>query len=268
MQKSIQGTLPPIVLVILLSVGGTARAKELFFPIVTHVGNYKSAMVILNPSEFRVSYYMKGLSPDEGGVGLSSTLQPNGRKGFSPDGEFNPKEFRGGWGFVKYSFLEVLPVDKERVESLRLLGWTQLALLGPSGEWIAVANIPAVEPALEFRVPGILYPEAEAAIAILNPSKEPIQIDLTLYHYRKPLSGSPYVQVTNTISIPPMQRLSQFLWELMTESKETPPERPLPWTSTSSTLRIRGSAPIAVGALLYYHSTGAFGNLPVVRVAQ
>ena len=159
------------------------------------------------------------------------------------------------------------------MENLRLLGWTQLLLLGPNEKWpadpensaIAVANIPAVEAALAFRVPGILRrkPEAEAAIAILNPSKEPIQIEVTLFHYNPQEHTEEDVQITNTLSVPPMKRLTRFLWELMTEGKDDPPQRPM--LSYRSTLHIRGSAPIAVGALLYY-SNGTFGNLPVVRV--
>ena len=49
----------------------------------------------------------------------------------------------------------------------------------------------------------------------------------------------------------------------MTEGQGDPPERPM--HSRYSSLSIRGSAPIAVGALLYYRN-GTFGNLPVVRV--
>ena len=181
-------------------------------------------------------------------------------------------EWRRGWARFRYRFLGVPDADKERVESLRLLAWTELILLerrgwrGDPNPVIAVANIPAVEAALEFRVPGIVQRElreAEAAIAILNPSEEPVRIEVTLSYYNS--GGAEDIQIKNLLSVPPMDRLSRFLWELMTEGKEDPPERPT--RSYRSTLHIRGSTPIAVGALLYYPN-GLFANLPVMRVVR
>ena len=106
------------------------------------------------------------------------------------------------------------------MEDLRLLAWTELILLerkgccDPNNPVRAVANIPAVEPALEFKVSGFLredrraqgIPEAELAIAILNPSEEPIQIEATLFH-----RFDEDIQIKNTLSVPPMDRLSWFL---------------------------------------------------------
>ena len=103
------------------------------------------------------------------------------------------------------------------------------------------------------------------AIAILNPSEEPIQIEVTLFYHGEVSSSGPDAWVKNTLSVPPMKRLSRFLWELMIEGKDDLPERPP--RAYQSSLCIQGSAPIAVAALLYYPN-GVFGNLPVVRVAQ
>ena len=61
-------------------------------------------------------------------------------------------------------------------------------------------------------------------------------------------------------------RIRRFLGELMTDDSDNALELSLSWTSSRITLDIRGSAPIAVGALLYSRVTGVFGNLPVVRV--
>lgn len=261
-------------LAVLLSVVGATwgTERELLFPIVTHVGKHRSTMFVLNPSsKYRVSYSMEARSPYVGGTGIQNTLEPNSIAGFGANFDFTPSDLRGGWGYVRYRFLGVPDADKERVKNLRLLAWTELILLkrdewigNPKNSVISVANIPATESALEFRVPGILRgePGTEVAIAILNPSEDPIQIEVTLFYNPDAPEG---VQVKNTSSVPPMSRLSRFLWELMTEGKDDPPERPT--HSSRSTLRIQGSAPIAVGALLYYPN-GVFGNLPVVRVDQ
>ena len=260
-----------VILAVLLSVVGPIQGaeREFLFPILTHVGNYRSRMVVMNPSKYSVSYHMKALSPSAGGSGVGGTLDPHSMSGFGANFDINPSDFRGGWGFVRYNFLGVPDADKERVERLRLVAWTELRLLEkehPLVPVIAIASIPAVEAALEFRVPGVFRRDEEAAIAILNPSEEPIQIEVTLYYYRRPVRNSPYVQVKNTLSVPPMARISRFLGELMTEDPDNPLELPLSWTSSRITLSIRGSAPIAVGALLYNRGTGAYGNLPVVRV--
>ncbi len=258
-----------VILVVLLSVVGPIRGaeRELLFPIVTHVGNYNSRMVVMNPSKYRVSYHIKGLSPGAGGSGSSGTLEPDSMSVFEPGPFLRRADFKGGWGFVRYSFLGVPDADKERAKRLRLLAWTELRLLDkehPLVPVIAIASIPAVEAALEFRVPGVFRRDEEAAIAILNPSEEPVQIEVTLHRYRRPVRNPPYVQVKNRLTVPPMERLSRFLGELMTEGKDDPLEVPPP--PNGSTLHIRGSAPIAVAALLYNHGTGAYGNLPVVRV--
>lgn len=264
-----------IVLTVLLSVVGVTKGatKELLFPIVTHVGAYDSRMVVLNPSEFSVTCRISGRRESGGGATLTATMSPNSMLSFGANSGINPSEFRGGWGVVKCGGISGVPDADMGRGALPLLAWTELTLLGPNEEWptdpqnsvIAVASIPAVEPALEFSVPGVFRKDQETAIAILNPSEEPIQIDVTLYHYRDPVSDTPYIQVTNTLSVPPMQRLSRFLGELMSEGQDKPLEVPWSWTSSRITLHIRGSAPIAVGALLYYRN-GLFGNLPVLRM--
>jgi len=262
-----------VILAVLVSVVGPTRGaeQELLFPIMTHVGNYSSRMVLLNPSKYSVRYRISARRSSGGGVSLNSTMDPNSMKGYRPDGDINPIDFTDGWGSLQYRYLEVPDADQERVKNLRLLAWTELTLLkrrgrtgDPANPVISVASIPAVEAALEFRVPGILQRDEEAAIAILNPSEEPVQIEVTLYRYRTPVRNPSYIQVINMPSVPPMERLIRFLAELMTEGKDDPLELPLP--PYQSTLHIRGSAPIAVGALLYNHGTGVFGNLPVVRV--
>ena len=228
-------------------------------------------MCVLNPTEYSVNIYMTGRRPNGGGSGVSSTMPPNSMKFFYPQHEWNFVDFRGGWGTLKYYFVGV-PAAKERVENPRLLAWTELVFRelggwssGPSNPVTAVTSIPAVEAALEFRVPGVLREDAEVAIAILNPSEDPIQIEVTLFRYRRPVPKSQHVQVKNMLSIPPRSRLNRFLGELMTEGKDDSLEFPPP--PNDSTLHIRGSAAIAVAALLYYRN-GTFGNLPVVRVEQ
>ena len=278
-ERVLQASTCIIIFAALLSVIGIARGtdRELLFPIVTHVGHFDSVMFVLNPTEYRVTYRLHGEAPGSLGITLdnpASPMPPHSMRSFRPDGDINPVEYRGGWGSLKYRFLEVPPADKERVKNLRLLAWTELRLSelshrpGPINLVTAIASIPAVEAALEFKVPGVFQKDKETAIAILNPSKEPIRIDVILHHYREPISGAPDIQVTNTLSLPPMQRLSGFLRELMSEGKDNPLEFPLSWAPKRSILHIRGSAPIAVGALLYYRPGGVFGNLPVVRVGQ
>ncbi len=270
----------PAVLAIWIFVVGAAKSaeKEILFPIVTHVGNHNSYLYMLNPSS---KYWMRGeleeRSPGRGGSHKPINIAPGSMSSSFPNWDFaGPGEWKRGWARARYHFTGVSEADKERVENLRLLAWTELILLerkgwrgDPTNPLLAVASIPAVEPALEFRVAGIHRknpraegePEAEAAIVILNPSEEPIQIEVTLFHY----NNEEEVQVKNTLSVPPMDRLSRFLWELMTEGKDDPPERPE--RSSRSTLHIRGGAPIAVAALLYYPD-GVFANLPVVRVGD
>ena len=273
-----------IVLAVLLSVVGSIRGeiREIFFPIVTHAESdqgpaYRSNLFLLNSSEYSVKGDLLEASPGTGRSHKDLTIAPNSMSGSLPNWDFGGLgEWRSGWARFRYRFVDVPDADKERVSKLRLLAWTELKLFkrggwsgDPTNPVVGVANLPAVEAALEFRVPGILRREpekpAEAAIAILNPSEEPIQIEVTLFHYNPKEHNEKDVQITNMLSVPPMDRLSRFLWELMTEGREDPPARPL--HSYRSTLRIRGSAPIAVGALLYYRN-GTFGNLPVVRVDQ
>ena len=263
-----------VALAVLLSLVGAARGaeKELLFPIVTHVGSHWSSLVMLNPSsKYEVSGHLDEESPDRGSSGHPITVAPNAATGSFPNWDFSGfGEWRRGWARLRYCFLGVPDADKERVEKLHLLAWTRLVRLerpgwlgDPTNSVVAVANIPAVEAALEFRVLGFHRrdPEAEAAVAILNPSEDPIQVEVTLFYY-----NAEEAQIKNTLSVPPMDRLSRFVWELMTEGQDDPPERPT--RLHRSTLRIRGSAPIAVGALQYFPSTGVFGNLPVVRVDQ
>ena len=196
-KKILQASTCIVVFASLLSVIGTTRGneRELLFPIVTHVGRYDSVMFVLNPTEYSVIYRLHGEAPGSGGVTVvnsASPMPPHSMSSFRPDGDINPVEYKGGWGSLKYRFLEVPAADKERVKNLHLLAWTELRLSelshrpGPINPVTAIASIPAVEGALEFEVPGVFQRDKETAIAILNPSEESIQIDVVLYHYGYP----------------------------------------------------------------------------------
>ena len=243
---------------------------ELLFPVMTNVGNHHSTLFLLNPSEFtadgRLEEYSAGAMTDQAYI----TVDPNSMSSNVRNGDFSdPGEWNRGWGVFTYRFSGDSEADRERLLKQRLLGWTQLVFFDPE-KWmgdptdsvVAVANIPAVQAAPEFRVPGILRsdPEAEVALSILNPSGEPIEAEATLFYHNE---EGEQIELRNTLTVPPMDRVSRFLWELMTEGQDDPMERPL--GVDRSSLRIRGSAPIGVGALLYYPN-GVFGNLPVERV--
>ena len=279
-----------VILAVLLSLSGTVvgqggevhYSKNLYFQILTQDGPHHSTLFVLNPFEYEiVGEWEEHPGPNSTATHSPDLLNPNAWRSIFPEWQSlttGPQDWRCGWAIFKYRFR--VPADeKERGESLRLLGWTRLILLererqgphiqeiDPTNPVIAVANIPTVEAALEFKVPGILRSEprrAEAAISILNPWRGPVQIEVTLFYQdAKRRRDAEDVQITNRLELPYSDRLSRFVWELMTKGKDDPPERAT--ELYRSTLHIRGSAPIAVGALLYYPN-GVFGTLPVVSV--
>ena len=234
--------------------GSVARAEDkiLYFPILTHVGDFRSVLKIMNPSEYKVRYKLRATSPVGGTLNVRGTLRPFRGQGVRASGDLNFIRRQGGWGLVRYHFLEA-----EETDSLNIIGWTELSF-GEFGNPISTTNIPAVEAALEFRVPAIWDDKSETAVAILNPSKESVQIDVTLLLWKDR-------EIRNRLSIVPESRLSRFLWELVSEGQEQKPDRPFD-TEHHAQLHIRADTPIAVGALHYYHSTGTFAALPVVAV--
>ena len=132
----------------------------------------------------------------------------------------------------------------------------------PTDSVVAVANIPAVQAAAEFRVPGFSAANRRQKWhwAILNPSEEPIEVEATLFYHNE--EGSHLNSRTHS-TVPPMDRVSRFLWELMTEGPERSHGaasgfRPQFVAHSRQRTHWRGSI-----ALL---PEWRFGNLPVERV--
>lgn len=247
MKKILRGFIWTGILTSFLGLGLTKISvqQELVFPFVTTIAGYRTDLVVLNPEDEsrNVSAVIRVYDRGIGRRTASFQLHSNSIFSYAPWADLVPPKYNG-WARLTYW------------SPVRFSAWSELRLVNPTPP--TIVQIPAVEPALEFHVAGILEEDQETALSIVNPSEMQVRIDVTLF------DAGGVVEIENALEIPPLKRLSRFLWELLTEGTTNPPERPS--DGQIRTLRVRGNIPIAMGALRFFPTSGAFFNLPVVRI--
>lgn len=147
----------------------------------------------------------------------------------------------------------------------------------PSGEIATTAQVPAVRPSKAFRAETIVTKNRESAFAVVNPHEsETVKVTITL----RDSSGEILVIGSNRIAqatyeIAPLQRLSDFVWELVFNFCKfmpicigTPAGAPPKPEMFHGSLEITGDLPIAVGSLHVLFPEGKFVNNPVSRVEE
>jgi len=134
----------------------------------------------------------------------------------------------------------------------------------PSTEKLSSAQIAAVKPAREFKMPLTINPNRQTAVALINPSSaDTVTVKVSILDST---GQGAQLAVSNSfeIRIPPLERISKYGWQMASEqsrllSRATPPD------SFQGSLVFSSDWPFVVGGLHIMYPEGKF--VPVAAVS-
>ncbi|HSR53327.1 MAG TPA: hypothetical protein VLV83_21080 [Acidobacteriota bacterium] len=141
-------------------------------------------------------------------------------------------------------------------------GCDNLATTLPSQSVQTTVQIAPVRPAQEWSADVVIRPQRESAFALVNPDlSESALVTVTAFDAQGEVFDS------NEIELPPGQRISQLLFELLNRGKVfiQPPQRPADYRGS---IRISADRPIAVAGLNVLLPEGKWSNIIVKAVDQ
>jgi hypothetical protein len=132
----------------------------------------------------------------------------------------------------------------------------------PSSEVISTTQTTAVRPAQEFRFPITINRNRQTAVAVVNPSASAtidIQVSILDENGTEAKLGVP---ASFELTVPPLQRISSFVWELAVEQSALAVAPPVPEMLHGSVV-MTSDGPMAVGAVNMLYPEGKFENVVV-----
>jgi hypothetical protein len=258
-----------------LTISSSSAANEVVLPIVVNGAfaeklHYQTIFTILNASRQQVQTSLQVYSNQgkPGGVFCAPIAPPpsSATSLLVPGAEsvqFTSADlpYLDGWALLRWEGSASLLAAEE----LTLVAAAPQACLlvcnRPSTEKLSSTQIPAIKPAKEFRLPVTFNLYRQTALAIINPSAvETATVRISLLD----LSGKNAnlgVPDSFEIRIPPLQRVSKFLWQLARESSALTVVIPAPESFQGSVI-LASNIPIAVGALHIMFPQGKFVAIP------
>ncbi|MGI8782750.1 MAG: hypothetical protein ACR2L2_03750 [Acidobacteriota bacterium] len=272
----------PVAIIVLLLVAAVepaaAQSQELIVPVVVS-GTVKSPLHfqtilrILNPSTEARTVTVR-IYDDAGtqvrvdqvfcvagspllvlpGPELSLQIASNGSSELSSLGNL---ALFTGWASIRFEGAQTIQASSETaLIDAPPAPCIQPICARPSTEIVTSVQLGATAAATEFRATASITDKRESAYALVNPSAtQTATIELDAYN------SSGMVVDQNTLKIPPLGRISKFLFELLNLGKVfiQTPQRP---TAYHGSVRFRSDIPIAVAGLNVLSPEGKLVNLP------
>jgi hypothetical protein len=169
--------------------------------------------------------------------------------------------FHDGWALLRWEGSASVLASEEITLVAAAPQACMLVCNWPSTEKLASTQIAAVKPAREFRLPVTINRYRQTALALVNPSATEtatVRISLVDAAGNAAKLGVPD---SFEIRIPPLQRVSRYLWQLALESSALTVVMPTP-ESFQGSVTLSANTPIAVGALHLMFPQGKFVSIP------
>lgn len=263
------------------SVAPSATFNEAILPLVINGTaaeklHYQTIFTILNTTTQSVNATLQVYSNEgtPGGVFCAPLAPPPS----SLTATLNPDElflrftsadlpFRNGWARLTWegpsSLLaseEVTLVAAPPPPCLLICNW-------PSTEKVSSMQVPAMVPAIEFRLPITFNPYRQTALALINPSASvPVNVKLSMLD----ASGKPAqlgVPKSFDVKIGPLERISKFLWQMATEHSALTVIFPVPENFQGS-LVLTADNPFVASAVNFMFPEGKFVSIPIFTASR
>ena len=171
--------------------------------------------------------------------------------------------FLNGWARLRWEGPAPILVSEELTLVAAAPARCQLVCNRPSTEKLSSAQIAAVKPAREFKMPLTINPNRQTAIALINPSSaEPVTVKVSILDST---GQSAQLSVPNSfeIRIPPLERVSKYVWQMASEQSPllvvpTPPD------SFQGSLVFSSDLPFVASGVHMMYPEGKFVPVPAV----
>lgn len=191
---------------------------------------------------------------------VTTTLRPNAQYFQFTSADL---PFLNGWARLRWegpsSILASVEITQVAAAPLRCL----LVCNRPSTEKLASAQISAVKPEKEFRLPLTINRNRQTALALVNPSAtETVSVKISLLN----ASGeNADLGVPNSfeITLRPLERIADFLWQMVLTHSPADLVVGVPEMFQGSVI-LTADIPFAVGALNIMFPEGKFVSVPII----
>jgi hypothetical protein len=260
-----------------LSVADSSSITEMILPIVVNGAvaeklHYQTIFTVLNTTAADVKgtlqvfsnagaasgAFCSPLAPAPSGA--TFTLNPN-----SQYFQFTSADlaFLNGWARVRWQGSSPIVVSQELTLVAAPPAPCLLVCNRPSTEKLSSAQITAVKPAREFRMPMTINPNRQTAVALINPSSAaPVTVKVAILDSAGQ-SAQLNVPSSFEITIRPLERVSKFVWEMAIEQSSLA-SRPTPPSSFQGSLIFSSDSLFVASGLQIMFPEGKFTPVPAV----
>jgi hypothetical protein len=259
-----------------LTVADSSLLSELIFPMVVNGSvaekqHYQTIFTVLNTSAAEVKAtlqvysnaaaapgaFCSPLAPPPSGAQL--TLTPNSEylQFTSPD-----LPFLNGWARLRWTGSAPILVSEELTLVAAAPAPCLLVCNRPSSEKLSSAQITAVRPGLEFRMPMTINPNRQTAVALINPSSSAaVTVKVSILD-SSGQAAKLEVPSSFEVKVGPLERISKFVWQMAAESSTTAaPNLP---DSFQGSLIFSSDSPFVASGLHIMFPEGKFVPVPAV----
>jgi len=258
------------------SVSPSLLENEVIFPVVvngafTDTLHYQTIFTILNTTTQNVQATLQvyGNAGKPGGVFCSPLAPPpsSATAKLTPGSHFlqftsADLPFLDGWARLSWQGPSSLLAGEEVTMVAAPPAPCLLICNRPSTEKISSAQITAMAPGKEFRLPVTFNRFRQTALALINPSASgPIDVTVSILNA---FGEAAKLGVPDTfqVRIGPLERVSKFLWQMALEHSALTVILPVPESFQGSVV-LTSDAPFAVGALNIMSPEGKFVSIPI-----
>src|SRR2546426_1442859 len=260
-----------------LTVADSSLLTEVILPIVVNGAvaeklHYQTIFTVLNGSAGNVKGTLQIYSNAAAASGVfCSPLAPapsGAAFELSPSAEYlqftsADLAFMNGWARVRWEGPAPVLVSEELTLVAAAPARCQLVCNRPSTEKSSSAQIAAIKPAREFKMPLTINPNRQTAVALINPSSaDTVTVKVSILDST---GQSAQLAVPNSfeIRIPPLERISKYVWQVASEQSSLL-SRPTPPDSFQGSLVFSSDLPFVASGLHMMYPEGKFVPVPAV----
>jgi hypothetical protein len=260
-------------------VTGSTAANEVIFPVVVNGAIsdklfYQTIFTVVNTSGQPIAALLQVYdnAGKTGGVFCSPLAPPPSSIGASlgPNAQlfqFTSADlpFHNGWASLRWDGAGTVLASEEVSLIAATPARCMLVCNRPSTEKLSSTQIYAVSPAREFRLPMTINGFRQTALALINPSSTDTATVKVSILDASGAAASLGLPGTFHLRIGPLQRVSEFLWQMVVEHFPSFANTPPP-DSFQGTVVLSSDLPIAAGSLNIMFPEGKFVAVPLVSL--
>src|SRR5213594_1188711 len=260
-----------------ITVADSSLLNEAILPIVINGAiaeklHFQTIFTVLNGSAGNVKGTLQVYSNAGAASGVfCSPLAPppsNATFALSPNGQYlqftsADLAFLNGWARLRWEGPAPVLVSEELTLLAAAPARCQLVCDRPSTEKLSSAQIAAVKPARQFKMPMTINPNRQTAVVLINPSSaDPVTVKISILDSA---GQSAQLAVSNSfeITLRPLERISKYFWQMASEQSPLG-IAPNPPDFFQGSLVFSSDLPFVVSGLHIMYPEGKFVPVPAV----